>query len=102
MAAETDGAVDEQAAALGLQVAQRFGGQHGNVGDQIPNSESARASSSVYGSRCSLHQEAIVIPDVEIADLAEHVDVARHRGGIAQADRNQHAPLRVELADCPK
>ncbi len=64
----------------------------------MPNSDSARASSSVYGSRCSLREEAIVVPDVEVVDLAEHVDVAGHRGGVAQADRNEHAALRVELA----
>ena len=47
------GTIDEDAAALGLQVLQRFGGQDRNVRAQMPNSESARASSSEYGSRCS-------------------------------------------------
>jgi len=60
VAAEADGAIDEQPAALGLEVLQDFRRQHGNVtgvaerGRQIPNSDNARASSSVYGSRWSL------------------------------------------------
>ena len=53
VAAETDGAVDEEAALLGAQVLQDFGRHDGNVRHQMPNSARARASSSVYGSRCS-------------------------------------------------
>ena len=103
VAAEPDGAVDEQAAALGLQVAAalpRSARARAPLKCRTPTS--ARASSSVYGSRCSLRQEAIVVPDVEVVDLAEHVDVAGHRRGLAQADRNEHAPLRVELAGLPE
>ena len=55
MTAEADRAVDEDSAALGLQMPQHLGGEDGDVAvHQMPNSESARASSSVYGSRCSL------------------------------------------------
>ncbi len=54
MAAEPDGAVDEQAAAFGPQELEHFGRHDRDVGRQIPNSDSARASSSVYASRCSL------------------------------------------------
>ncbi len=56
VAAEADGAVDEQAAvAFGPQSSSSdLGGHDRDVGHQMPNSESARASSSVYGSRCSL------------------------------------------------
>jgi hypothetical protein len=43
MAAEPDGAIDEVAASLRLEVQQRFGGQHGDVGRQIPNSASAQS-----------------------------------------------------------
>src|SRR5262249_44152938 len=50
---DADGTVDQQTAAFGLEVAERLRGQHGKVSAQIPNSERARASSSVYGSRCS-------------------------------------------------
>ena len=54
VAAEADGAVDEQAAATRLQELERFGGHDRNVGlrHQMPNCASARASSSVKGSRC--------------------------------------------------
>ena len=69
----------------------------GNVRHQMPNSDSARASSSVYGVALQLGEEAIVVPDVEVVVLAEHVDVAGHRGGVAQAHGDEHAPLRVEL-----
>src|SRR5206468_7874984 len=55
MAAEADRAVDKQPAALRLQMLQHLGGEHGDVSvHQMPNSDRARASSSVYGSRCSL------------------------------------------------
>ena len=54
VSAEADGAIDEQAAAFGTQNAQHLGGHHRHVRHQIPNSDRARASSSVYGSRCSL------------------------------------------------
>ena len=55
VAAEADGAVDEEAAALGPQIAASdLGGHDRDVRHQMPNSDSARASSSVYGSRCSL------------------------------------------------
>ena len=86
----------------GLQIrrASRPSGP-GTCGAQIPNSDSARASSSVYGSRCSFGEEAIVVPDFEVIDVAEHVDVAGHRRGLAQADRNEHAALHVEFADLP-
>ena len=53
VSAETDRAVDEQSALLRAEVIQRFSGHDRNVQHQIPNSDSARASSSVYGSRCS-------------------------------------------------
>ena len=95
VAAETDRAVDEQAAALGLQEAQRLGGQHGNVGRS--NAELRERARVVVGVRFALQtrQEAIVIPDVEIVDLAEHVDVAasswRHRAGGTESAR---APAR--------
>ena len=51
MPAEADRAIDKQAAAVGAQLLEHFGREHRNVRDQMPNSESARASSSVYGSR---------------------------------------------------
>jgi hypothetical protein len=47
VAAEADGAVDEQAASFRAQERERLGREHGDVCDQIPNSDSARASSSV-------------------------------------------------------
>src|SRR6185436_6912637 len=53
VAAEADGTVDEQTAALRLQMPQDGVGHHGHV-RQMPNSDSARASSSVYASRWSL------------------------------------------------
>jgi hypothetical protein len=57
VAAEADRTVDEHAAARGLELLQHFGDHHGLVRGrhrhrQIPNSARARASSSVYGSRC--------------------------------------------------
>ena len=56
--AEADRAVDEQAAARRLEQRERLGDHDRFVRrrrrHQIPNSDSARASSSVYGSRCSL------------------------------------------------
>ena len=54
VAAESDGAIDEQAAALGPQEPQHLRGHDRDVRHQIPNSDNARASSSVYGSRCIL------------------------------------------------
>ena len=55
MAAEAYRAVKEQPTALRLQMAQYLRGHNGHVAvRQMPNSDSARASSSVYGSRCSL------------------------------------------------
>ena len=54
VAAESDGAIDEQAAALGPQELDDGRGHHGHVRHQIPDSDNARASSSVYGSRCIL------------------------------------------------
>src|SRR5437762_2332340 len=54
MAAQADRAVHEQPALLGTKALQDFGGHHRNVRHQIPYSERARASSSVYASRCSL------------------------------------------------
>ena len=47
MAAEPDRAVDEQPALLGAQILQDFGGHDRDVRHQIPNSDSAFASSSV-------------------------------------------------------
>jgi hypothetical protein len=38
---------------IGLEMLQRFSGQDGNVRDQMPNSDSARASWSEYGTLCS-------------------------------------------------
>ena len=50
VAAEADGAVDEQAAARRLQAARSTSAiSTGSCARQIPNSDSARASSSVYG-----------------------------------------------------
>src|SRR5262245_50826244 len=54
VAAEADRAVDEEAAVFGTEELQDLGGHDRHVRHQIPNSASARASSSVYGSRCSL------------------------------------------------
>ncbi len=51
MAAESNGAVHEHTARRRLQVPQRLVGHHRDVADQMPNSASARASSSVYASR---------------------------------------------------
>ena len=51
MAAKADRAIHEQSPALRSQVEQRLGGQDRDVRRQMPNSESARASSSVNGSR---------------------------------------------------
>ena len=47
VAAETDRAVDEQAAVFGTEKLQDLGGHDRHVRHQIPNSASARASSSV-------------------------------------------------------
>jgi hypothetical protein len=52
--AEADGAVDEEPALLGPKMMQDLGGHDRNVRHQIPNSDSAFASSSVKGSRWSL------------------------------------------------
>jgi hypothetical protein len=51
MAAEAHRTVDEQPAALGTKMLDHLGGQDGQVVDQMPNSASTRASSSVKGSR---------------------------------------------------
>ena len=48
-----------------------------------------------------LGDETIVIPDVEIVVLTKHVDFADHRGRLAEARRNHHAPLAVDLGDLP-
>jgi hypothetical protein len=54
VAPEPDGAVDEEPALLGAQEVEHFGGHDRHVRrHQMPNSDSARASSSVYASRCS-------------------------------------------------
>src|SRR5581483_6779843 len=53
VAAEADRAIDEDAAAPRLQLLEDLGGEHRFV-RQMPNSESAFASSSVYASRCIL------------------------------------------------
>ena len=54
VAAEPDRAVDEQPAPLGAEMLEDLGGHHRDVlRHQMPNSDSALASSSVYGSRCS-------------------------------------------------
>ena len=52
--AESDRAVDEKAAAFRPQELEHFSRHDRYVDRQIPNSDSARASSSVYASRCSL------------------------------------------------
>src|SRR4029453_17073929 len=54
VAAEAHGTIDEHAAALRAQMLQHFGGHDRDVSHQTPNSDSARASLSVYGSRCIL------------------------------------------------
>ena len=54
MPAEPDGAVNENAAAFRLQELEHFSRHDRYVDRQIPNSDSVRASSSVYASRCSL------------------------------------------------
>ena len=41
--------------------------------------------------------QAIVVPGVEVVVLAEDIDVARDRRRFAQARRDQHASLRIEL-----
>jgi hypothetical protein len=64
-----------------------------------PELRIAVASSSVYGSRCIFATKPIVIPHVEIPDLAEDVDVAGHRRGVAQTHWNEDAALHVELPE---
>ena len=72
---------------------------HRNVRHQMPNSDSALRV--VVGVRIALQLglQAIVVPGVEVVVLAEDVDVAGDRRRLAQARRDQHASLRVELAD---
>ena len=53
VAAEPDRAVDEQTALFGAQMLEDLGGHDRDVRHQMPNSDNARASSSVKGSRCS-------------------------------------------------
>ena len=52
VAAESDRAVDEESAALGLQVLQRFGGEDGTCAAQIPNSD--KRARVVVGVRLAL------------------------------------------------
>ena len=53
VAAQAHGTIDEDAARFRAQLTQDLGGQDGDVnGRHTPNSDSARASSSVKGSRC--------------------------------------------------
>ena len=47
MAAEPDRTIEEDSATPGSEIAQHFVAQDGDVRDQMPNSDSARASSSV-------------------------------------------------------
>ena len=69
---------------------------------QIPNSASARASSSRERLALQLREEAVVVPDVEVSSWPKHVDVARHAGGFAQPRMNQDAALRCRSrAACP-
>src|SRR5213083_2223985 len=49
-----------------------------------------------------LGQEAIVVPDVERVDLAQHIDVAAYHRRVAEARGYEHAPLGVELGDLAK
>src|SRR5947208_2218132 len=51
--AEPHSTIDEDAPLFGMQMLKNLGGHDRNVRHQIPNSERARASSSVYASRCS-------------------------------------------------
>src|SRR6185503_15795121 len=44
-----------------------------------------------------LVEEALVVPDFEIIDPAEHADVADDRRAVAQLRWNDDAPLAVEL-----
>ena len=84
VAAEADRAVDEEAAAFGLQHLEHLGGHDGHVGASNP--ELRQRARVVVGVRLALQlgEEAIVVPDVEVVELAEHVDVAGHRRGLAQ------------------
>ena len=104
VAAEADRAVDEQPAALGRRKLQDFGGHDGDVLGAPSNAELRQRARVVVGVRVALQlgEEAIVVPDVEVVELAEHVDVAGHRRGVAQARGDEHAALRVELAVWPK
>ncbi len=63
----------------------------------MPRSASARASSSVNGSRCRLRDEALVVPDLEVVVAAENIDLARHARAFAQPRMDEHAALSVEL-----
>ena len=101
MAAEADRAVDEEAAARRLEQRQRLRDEDGRVlrgHRQIPNSDSARASSSVYGSRCMLGDEPLVVPDVERSRSGRNVDVADHPGRVAQPRMDDDAALRRRFA----
>src|SRR5437762_10664872 len=45
-----------------------------------------------------LLREALVVPDLEVIDLAEHAHIADDRRAVAQQLRDDDATLRVELA----
>ena len=85
VAAEADRAVDEQAAALRPQLLQRP--RRSGRARASSNPELRQRARVVVGVRLALQlgEEAIVVPDVEVVVLAEHVDVAGHRRGVAQA-----------------
>ena len=65
---------------------------------QIPNSDSARASSSVYGSRCSFATKRSWFQTSSVVDLAEDIDVAGHPGRVAQPRMDHDASLRVDFS----
>ena len=70
VAAEADRAVDEDAAALGLQMLQHFGGQDRDVA--VSNAELRKRARVVVGVRLALQlgEEPIVIPHIEVVVLA--------------------------------
>src|SRR5262245_1239845 len=61
------------------------------------NAELGKRARVVVGVRLTLQlrDEALVVPDVEVLVLSEHVDVADHPGRVPQPRVNEHAALRI-------
>jgi hypothetical protein len=96
VATQAERAVDEHAAALGLQERPDLIDEDG---DMHLDPERGERLGVFVGERFGKEPrgKAIVIPHFEERVLAEHIDFAGHEGDVTQSGLNQYSPLRIEL-----